>query len=346
MLLAGSILLVVAAGFVFSTIRHKGFDWPMFRATLRALDWQWLTLSVLFSYGTYAVRALRWAVLIRPLRPRPQFRKLFSATVIGFSAVTALGRAAEMVRPYLIANKEEVPFSTQVAAWVVERIYDILLALGVFGYALSQVNGSSAALGPALSWVLRVGGAVVGVVSGSCLALLLLMRYRGAHIQGYVLRALSFLGRHHFERVERVISDFLDGVQATRSQSATALLIAWTIAEWALIAACYACVLKAFGGAVPFSPIDVFILMGFVSFGSLIQLPAVGGGAQVTAVLVLTEIFGVPLEVATPLSLILWFISFMSIVPLGVAFALHDGLTWARIKEAEGGAPAERETSV
>ncbi len=31
-----------------------------------------------------------------------------------------------MVRPYLIAKTSKVPFASQVAAWIVERIYDSL----------------------------------------------------------------------------------------------------------------------------------------------------------------------------------------------------------------------------
>lgn len=333
-----SLLLAAAAIWIFfSSAWTRGFNLRVFFASVRGLDWGWLGTSLLFSYGTYIVRALRWAVLIRPLRPNPSLRGLYSATVIGFSAVTALGRAAEMVRPYLIANKESVPFASQVAAWLVERIYDVLIALAVFGFALSQVNGDALALGPALSWALQAGGVVIGLGAGGSLALLLAMKYRSDQIQRWMLKTMGFLAMHHFERFEKTVKGFLDGMRATRSQGATFRLIFYTLAEWLLIAACYACVLKAFGSLVHFSVIDVLILMGFVSFGSLIQLPAVGGGAQVAAVLVLTEIFSVPIEVATGLGLLLWLISFVAILPLGLGMALHEGLTWARIREAEGG---------
>jgi uncharacterized protein (TIRG00374 family) len=242
-----------------------------------------------------------------------------------------------MVRPYLIAHKEDVPFSSQVAAWVVERLYDILIALAVFGFALSQVKDSGVALGPTLSWALQAGGVVIGAGAAGCLAILFAMRYRSEQIQRWIPQALGFLAAHRLERVRKTIANFLDGVQCTKSQAATVKLIAYTLMEWLLIAACYACVLKAFGSAVRFSFIDVLILMGFVSFGSLVQLPAVGGGAQITAVLVLTEVFAVPIEVATGLSLLLWLISFVAILPAGALLAVREGLTWARIREAEGG---------
>ncbi len=337
------VVFLVAAGvwaYVAGT-GEKPFDWPVFMATVTAMDWKWLSLSVLFSYTTYLVRALRWRVLLKPLRPRPDLGGLLSATIIGYAAVTALGRAAEMVRPYLIANRENVPFSSQVAAWVVERIYDVLIALAVFGFALSRVNDSYVYLGVALSWALRVGGFVIGGGAAVCLALLLGMKYRSQQIRRWLLRTVSFLSKHHFEKAERLITGFVDGVRSTKSQSAIARMIGYTLVEWLLIAACYACVLKAFGTAMPMAPIDVLILMGFVSFGSLVQLPAVGGGAQVTAVLVLTEIFGVPVEIAAGVGLMLWAILFAAIVPVGAVLAvrhipeLHRGLARARLMRTQ-----------
>ena len=44
--------------------------------------------------------------------------------------------------------------------------------------------------------------------------------------------------------------------------------------------------------------------MGFVSFGSIVQIPGVGGGMQVVSVLVLTELFGIRLELATAFALL------------------------------------------
>ena len=36
-----------------------------------------------------------------------------------------LGRAGEMIRPYIIAKKERLTFTSQVAVWGVERIFDM-----------------------------------------------------------------------------------------------------------------------------------------------------------------------------------------------------------------------------
>ena len=77
-------------------------------------------------------------------------RNLLSATVIGFTAITLFGRPGEFVRPYLIAVKEQVPVPSQFAAWVLERIFDLLMALLVFGFALTRVQSSGVHVGPTI----------------------------------------------------------------------------------------------------------------------------------------------------------------------------------------------------
>jgi ABC-type sulfate transport system permease component len=73
-------------------------------------------------------------------------------------------------------------------------------------------------------------------------------------------------------------------------------------------------------------------LLGFVSFGSVVQIPGVGGGMQVVSVLVLTELFGVRFELASAFAVFLWAITFVAIVPLGLVVALKEGLNWHSLK--------------
>ena len=79
--------------------------------------------------------------------------------MIGFTAITLFGRAGEFVRPYLIAVKEKVPVTSQMAAWVLERIFDLLMASLLFGFRPDPGHQRRACTsGPKLAWVLAVGG--------------------------------------------------------------------------------------------------------------------------------------------------------------------------------------------
>lgn len=282
----------------------------------------------------YFGRALRWRVLIRPVKPDPSLWNLFSATVIGFSAITVFGRPGELVRPYLIANKEKVSASSQMAALVLERIYDVLIVFAIFGFALARVRRSAVTLGPALSWVFATGGWVVGALSLAVLALLAAFRHYSAAPRR-LLDAIASRRKPAFDKLGRLMTAFIQGAESTKSEKAMLLALWYSLLEWATIAVTVFCIIRAFGPALRFGWLDVLIFLGFLAFGSVVQIPGVGGGPQVVSVLVLTELFKVPWEVSTSVALVLWFISFVVVVPIGAALALHEGIQWRSLRQLE-----------
>jgi glycosyltransferase 2 family protein len=44
--------------------------------------------------------------------------------VIGFTAVALIGRVADLVRPYLVSKRTGLPISSQIAVYIVERLFD------------------------------------------------------------------------------------------------------------------------------------------------------------------------------------------------------------------------------
>ena len=328
--MAALVLAALAGWWLWSIARRQGFHWRAFLDAFAGLHGQWLLAAAVCAICTYWIRALRWAVLIRPVRAHPRLRNLFTATVIGFTAVTIFGRAGEFVRPYLIAAKEQVPFSSQAAAWLLERMFDTIIALLVFGFALAHVRSSGLTVGPNLSWVLAAGGRFVGIGAILSLVIFVLLRHFAEAMRLRMLDGLRFLPEERFARAERLVNAFVQGAESTRSEVALALLTLYTVLEWLAIAACYICITRA--SSLHFGWTDVLIFMGFVSFGSVVQIPGIGGGVQVAAVLVLTELFRLPMEIAASLALLLWIMTFVVVVPLGVVLALREGLDWAKLR--------------
>jgi uncharacterized protein (TIRG00374 family) len=310
----------------------RGFDWNLAAAAIQRLSWPWLLLSLVMAAASYYGRALRWAVFLKPLKPRPSIRNLLSATVIGFAAITLFGRPGELVRPYLIAVKERVPVSSQFAAWVLERIFDLLMALLIFGFALTRAHASGAHVGPRLAGVLAVGGRFAAFAAVVLLVVLVSLRHFAEPLQRRLVAGLRLLPEARFLKLEKLVNAFVQGVESTRSDGALLLVLVYSVVEWALIAACYECLAHSFFGAT-LSFVDVLVLLGFVSFGTIIQIPGIGGGMQVVLIVVLTEMFVVKLEVATAFAMLVWIITFVAIVPVGLGLALKEGLDWHSLRQ-------------
>ena len=316
-------------------MRESGFSWSAFAAAFSHVEWSWLALAFALVLATYVGRALRWEIMLRPLRKDASLWGIFTATAIGFTAVVLFGRAGEPVRPYLISKKEGVSFSSQIAAWIVERILDLLMVLLIFGVALTQVSHSAMEPGPKTRVVLQAGGYTAGLIGTACLALLIGLRQFRGPVHQRLIRALSFLPDRIVTKIQSVLASFEEGMQSTRSTGFTLLLIAYTILEWLVIVAAYYCFFRAFPTTANFTLTDVVIVLGFVAFGSAVQIPGVGGGMQIATVLVLTEMFGLGFSVASGLALLLWILSFVIIVPVGLTLAFREGIKWRSLKNLE-----------
>jgi hypothetical protein len=78
---------------------------------------------------------------------------------------------------------------------------------------------------------------------------------------------------------------------------------------------------------------QVMLVMAFSLVGSVVQLPAVGGGAQLASALVFTKIFGVETEPATAAAIVLWLIGFAACSLAGVPFLIQEGLSLGKLRE-------------
>ena len=336
--LLGALSTVVLAVVLYRT-HSASFDWKAFGDTLRSIHWAWLALSIVMIMLSYLGRAVRWQVMLRPLDHQATLWDLFAATIIGFTAIVILGRPGELVRPYLIALKGKVPVSSQMASWVLERIFDLFMVLLIFGFALVSVSGHEQHFGAALQWVFRAGGYFIGIICAICLALFIVFRNFSGMARERLRGASTILPERFRSRVNELLDAFLQGVQSTTSSSFVLLLTLYSVIEWAIIIACYVCLFKAFPITVALTLGQVVVFVGLVAFGAVVQIPGIGGGYQLACVLVLTEIFHVPLAPASGVASVIWVITFVVVVPFGVLLSFHEGVHWKNLRHIrkEGG---------
>jgi hypothetical protein len=77
----------------------------------------------------------------------------------------------------------------------------------------------------------------------------------------------------------------------------------------------------------------VLLLMGFSMVGSVVQLPAVGGGSQLAVIAALQLIYGIPPELAVSCGILLWLVTFMACIPVGLGLAHREHLSLRKISK-------------
>jgi len=131
-----------------------------------------------------------------------------------------------------------------------------------------------------------------------------------------------------------ILLGFVRGVQSVRNMNELLLAIFYSGVHWFLVLLVYYWGSRSFGGRLGALTLgQVMLVMAFSLVGSVVQLPAVGGGAQLASALVFTKIFGVETEPATAAAIVLWLIGFAACSLAGVPFLIQEGLSLGKLRE-------------
>jgi len=314
-----SLLLAVLVYLQFRTWRN--FDWARFRET-RPQKWVHILHGIGLIYLAYVVRAIRWKIFLRPVRPEASYGSLVAPTIIGFTGLALLGRPGELIRPYLIARRQNLTFSSQLAVWAVERIFDI----GAFTILL--VSAIFVAAGPrTLPFYdrFREGGfllvALVAAISLGAVA----VHWKGEAIADWIERRFSHLAANLGHKIATRVREFRSGLNTIHNPMSLIILILLSILMWFMIIMAYQEVAHSYGVAIlNIRRSQVLVLMGASMIGSLVQLPGIGGGSQLATIATLQRVFDVPPELAASCGIMLWLVTFVAVVPVGLLLSHHE----------------------
>lgn len=329
-LVVSAVVLGVLGALIYVQFRTwKNFDWALFFSQTHRVNLLHIFHGVALIYAGYVLRAIRWKIFLKPVRPKVRSLELVSPTLVGFTGLALLGRPGEFIRPYLIARRTNLPVSSQFAAWAVERIFDIgaftllFVIVAFFATAPKRLAQYTTFREVGLVLLLIFGGLTIGAIfvsrSGDSIARWVEERFGSSH-WGHLVA----------ERVR----EFRSGLNTIHGTSELLQLIAVSVLMWAMIAIAYKEVTHSYGvEKLDIPQTQVLLLMASSMVGSLIQLPGVGGGSQLATIAMLNRVFDVPPELAASAGIMLWLVTFVAVIPVGLFLAHRERLSLRKLSE-------------
>lgn len=288
----------------------------------------------------YAVRVKRWLLLLAPLGP-VRVGSATRATLIGFATSTIVPRLGELVRPYLLARREDLSMSAALATIVVERLLDMVAVILLFGLFLLAFGNQLPSTGEQVLGGLKAGGLTVAIGAGVFLALVCAAARRPGWEVWLAQRVERLAPHGPGATASRFITRFGAGLGAARDPGRLLRAVAWSLVMWALVGATAWWGCLAFGIALP--PSSGLLLMVLMALGVSAPTPAGVGSFHVAVQVGLTAFYDVPMDAAVGAAVVLHAATFAPVTVVGLAWMARDGITFRRMADltsssAPGGA--------
>jgi uncharacterized membrane protein YbhN (UPF0104 family) len=371
-LFIAGILISIICSWLFA----RKIEWSQLSVALKDAEYVYIIPTIILIFASYYFRAVRWSVLIAPIK-KVSVLNLFSATMIGFMANSVLpARIGEIIKPVIIARKEKIKVTTSFATVVMERIFD-MLSIIVFasllffflpaealqdksvsminhaevstevvkakyvneklGVPLSVVNEESEAETSNIIKQLRkwsIVMALFGIIAIISLFLLSAYPQKSANF----LEKLVFFVPHHLKaKLVGYLHSFISGLQILDNIKHMIWIGILSLLIWLLNAASVYVLCYSFNIGLSFAG-ACFVIVCLALAVALPQAPGFIGVFHIATQKSL-GVFGVGLSSAQSFAIILWALSIIPIIIVGLLFLWREGIGFGEISHYDEKVP-------
>lgn len=292
-----------------------------------------LGASVFVATFGFFIRALRWKVLLAPVRPDTALRSRFAGVSIGFMANNVLpARMGEFARAFAFSRMEPVSATAAFGTLVVERFMDgvvLLLFLVIPVMTPGFPAADALTVGGGASMLRAAGGLVIGV-----LAFLVVMAAFPRHFLRLAERLAVFLPEALRGKVIAGLESLLRSMAIMRDPKLLLAGFAWSFFFWTWHGLSFWLGMLAFGIDTGF--VSAIFTEAVVGFGVAIpSAPGFFGTFHAAAEFALTTVYGVPETVSLAFAFAYHFGGWIPITVIGLVYAWKLGLSLGDIGHAD-----------
>jgi len=272
-----------------------------------------------------SVRCLRWSVLMRPVAPMGPVR-LFPYAIIGYMANNLLpARAGEVVRAYVLGDRERVSKMGTFGTIAVERLFDgcvlvlMLLVAGAYvGFEDSRLRA------------IAIASSALFVAAFVTFYVLTLSEARTKRVMRVFLRLLP--GRFE-SRAEHIADSLATSLRSVHNWRSLSLVVLLSATAWTIEAGSYAVIGQGFDLGVGFP--HYMLLLAAANLAIIIPTFFGGTGPFEWAAKLVLVGAGVDNGVASAYSVVAHAVVLIPTTILGLLLLWSFGISFGRITHVE-----------
>ena len=232
---------------------------------LRGANYWWIAPAVGVYFASVWVRAVRYRFIVRTVKDIPP-AELFPVLVVGYMANNLLpARIGELVRAYMLSERQQVGKMAALGTVAVERLFDGLTLLGFLALTVLWLGGDGV-----LTDLTLIAVAIFAVA----LAVFVAALAAPNATEQLVTRLALLLPERFRDRAYTLACSFVEGLRSLRHPDAFAWVTGTSLAAWLMEAVVYMLVGYAFGLDIRFG----YYVMAVGAGNLAITAPSSAGG--------------------------------------------------------------------
>lgn len=321
-------ILSVILSIVFLYFAFTGIDFGGLAESLKSASVFWIIIFVLLILSGHFLRAVRWKILLDPIKKDISLNNLFATLMIGYGFNNIIPRLGEIVRPAALGNLEGISRTSVFGTIVIERIIDmIFMGLAVIGSAY-LVSGNIYLHLPWLKATIIIG---VILISMAVVFLIVIIKFR-EQFYGTIHKLLSKFSLKNAERFGSLFNKITDGfgtLTGFRNYFLVTLLSIIIIFVYA-----FTSYIGLFLFEIPSSTHINFytgwVISGISSIGIMIPTPGGIGSYHTITKATLVSLYGFTPEIAMTYAILTHGISYVvhMLVALGYILSLRNKISF------------------
>lgn len=305
-------------------------DYVAIGSSFRRADYRTLPLLLALLAGFFWLKAARWALLLRPVRPRNPLTAWQSlpALMIGFMGNNLLpAHLGELLRVYVLGRHYGVPKAAVFSTVVLERVCDAVAILAILGWGLAAAPEAP----PEARNTGYVLAGILAVALGGIAVYALKTAWFVRRVEWFLAR-LPLVPQGLRHKATELLEAGALGMAALRSGRLAVGIAATSFAQWLLNVAMVHVALVAFDVQRPVAVSAV--AMGVVAFGAAVpSTPGFFGVIQVAFRVALTP-FAVPPTDALAASVYYHLVQWIAVTLVGLFYLQRAGLRLGQLEKA------------
>ncbi|MCH8208646.1 MAG: flippase-like domain-containing protein [Nitrospinae bacterium] len=327
-----SCLIAVLA--VYYTMRNVSLSELM--DSFRTLHYSYLLMAGILLVLLYWARALRWRMLIAPLKT-VKTSELYSPLMVGFMASVLPARIGEIVRAYLLAKNQQLAFASSLATILVERLFDLTCLLLLFAWLLVFHSGI---FDSGITWsgfsvqeiAFQFGIVSMVLIAGLMAFIYFLINYKPKAV-AMVRWVLKPVSKKWKDKVEHLVEAFCEGLEVVRDLKGLTRIGLTTFMVWALMVGSYYPFYWAYDlQDKSLSSLILLVVMVCILI-TILPTPAFLGSFNAGVLIALHHILHESEVAAVSFGMVAWAMNFLVIFLGGFYFIMRDRISFRQLAD-------------